>query len=76
MAKEEVIRGGSITRVQRLKKEISKLLVKEEQRWKQRSRALWLQEGETILSISIVEHLIGLEENELTLLKIRVGRCA
>ena len=76
MAKEEVIRGGSITRVQRLKKEISKLLVKEEQRWKQRSRALWLQEGETILSISIVEHLIGLEEIELTLLKIRVGRCA
>ena len=46
VAKEEVIRGGSITRVQRLKKEISKLLVKEEQRWKQRSRALWLQEGD------------------------------
>ena len=46
MAKEEVIKGGSITRVQRLKKEISKLLVKEEQRWKQRSRALWLQEGD------------------------------
>ena len=37
MAEEEAIRGGSISRVQRLKKEISKLLVKKEQMWKQRS---------------------------------------
>ena len=46
MAEEEVIRGGCISRVQRLKKEISKLLVREEQMWKQQSRALWLQEGD------------------------------
>ena len=46
MAEEEAIRGGSISRVQRLKKEISKLLVREEQMWKQQSRALWLQEGD------------------------------
>ena len=30
----------------RLKKEISKLLVREELMWKQRSRSLWLQEGD------------------------------
>ena len=46
LAEEEAIRGGSFPHVQRLKKEISKLLVKEEQMWKQRSRALWLQEGD------------------------------
>ena len=37
VVEEEAIRGGSISRVQRLKKEISKLLVKKEQMWKQRS---------------------------------------
>ena len=46
MAEEEAIRGGSFSRVQRLKLDISKLLVKEEQMWKQRSQALWLQEGD------------------------------
>lgn len=45
-ADEEAIRGGSISWVQRLKKEISILLVREEQMWKQRSRALWLKEGD------------------------------
>ena len=34
LAEEEAIRGGSFSRVQRLKKEISKLLVSEEQMWK------------------------------------------
>lgn len=43
---EAAIRGGSISRVHRLKKEISKLLVCEEQMWRHRSRALWLQEGD------------------------------
>ena len=37
LAEEEAIRVGSFSHVQRLKKEISKLLVKEEQMWKQRS---------------------------------------
>ena len=46
VAEEEAIRGGSFSRVQRLKLDISKLLVKEEQLWKQRSRALWLQKGD------------------------------
>ena len=36
LAEVEAIRGGSFSRVQRLKKEISKLLVSEEQMWKQR----------------------------------------
>ena len=35
VVEEAAIRGGSISRVQRLKKEISKLLVSEEQMWKQ-----------------------------------------
>ena len=42
-AEVEATRGGSIAQVLRLKKEISKLLVREEQMWKQRSRSLWLQ---------------------------------
>ena len=46
IVEEVAIRGGSFSRVQRLKREISKLLVCEEQMWKQRSRALWLQEGD------------------------------
>ena len=32
--------------VLKLKREISDLLVKEEKMWKQRSRSLWLQEGD------------------------------
>ena len=46
LAEAEAIRGGNIARVLRLKKDISTLLVKEEQMWKQRSRSLWLQEGD------------------------------
>ena len=46
VAKEEAISGGSISWVQRLKKEISNLLVREEQMWKQRSQALWLKESD------------------------------
>lgn len=42
----EAIRGRNFAQVLRLKKEISKLLVREEQMWKQRSRSLWLQEGD------------------------------
>ena len=42
-AEVEATRGGSIAQVLRLKKEISKLLVREEQMWNQRSRSLWLQ---------------------------------
>lgn len=45
--KMAAIRSGSLTRVQRLKKEINRLLVKEELMWKQRSRALWLHEGDS-----------------------------
>ena len=46
VVEEEAIRGGSFSCVQRLKKEISKLLVLEKQMWKQRSQTLWLQEGD------------------------------
>ena len=47
MAEADAIRGGGCyARVVRLKKEISKLLVREELMWKQRSRSLWLQEGD------------------------------
>ena len=45
-AEDAAIRGGSLVKVQRLKKEISDLLVKEEKLWRQRSRALWLHEGD------------------------------
>ena len=45
-AEDAGIQGGSLVKVQRLKKEISDLLVKEEKLWRQRSRALWLHEGD------------------------------
>ena len=45
-AEDEAIRGRSINRVTRLKREINDLLSKEEKMWKQRSRALWLHEGD------------------------------
>ena len=45
-AKEAVIRGGTMEGVLKLKKEIKELLVKEEKMWKQRSRDLWLHEGD------------------------------
>ena len=43
---DEAIRGRSINRVTRLKREINDLLSKEEKMWTQRSRALWLHEGD------------------------------
>ena len=43
---EVAIAGGSMNRVLRLKKEINDLLSREEKMWKQRSRALWLHEGD------------------------------
>ena len=46
-AEEVAIVDGSMNRVLRLKKEINDLLSKEEKMWKQRSRALWLHEGDT-----------------------------
>ena len=45
-ADEEAIARRSINRVTRLKREINDLLSKEEKMWKQRSRALWLHEGD------------------------------
>ena len=45
-AEDEAIRGRSINRVTRLKREINDLLSKEEKMWKQRSRVLWLHEGD------------------------------
>ena len=46
LAEVEATRGGCIAWGLRLNKEISKLLVREEQMWKQQSRSLWLQEGD------------------------------
>ena len=48
LKKEEdaAIRGGPMDGVLNLKREISDLLRKEEKMWKQRSRALWLHEGD------------------------------
>ena len=46
-AEEAAIAGRSMNRVLRLKKEINDLLSKEEKMWKQRSRALWLHEGDS-----------------------------
>ena len=43
---EAAIKGGTVEGVLKLKREISDLLVKEEKMWKQRSRALWLHEGD------------------------------
>jgi len=45
-AEDEAIRGRSINKVTWLKREINDLLSKEEKMWKQRSRALWLHEGD------------------------------
>ena len=45
-AEDAAIQGGSLVKVQRLKKEISDLLVKEEKLWRQWSQALWLHEGD------------------------------
>ena len=46
LAEVEATRGGRIAQVLRLNKEISKLLVREEQMWKQQPHFLWLQEGD------------------------------
>ena len=46
LAEVEATRGGNFAQILRLNKEISKLLVREEQMWKQRSRSLWLQEDD------------------------------
>ena len=43
---EMAIRGGSMDGVHRLKWEINGLLIKDEKMWKQRSRVLWLHEGD------------------------------
>ncbi|KAK9984667.1 hypothetical protein SO802_034192 [Lithocarpus litseifolius] len=45
-AEEVAIKGGSMDKVCKLKWEINGLLIKEEKMWKQRSRALWLHEGD------------------------------
>nr|POF14698.1 hypothetical protein CFP56_34182 [Quercus suber] len=43
---EAAIRGGTVEGVLKLKREISDLSGKEEKKWKQRFRALWLHEGD------------------------------
>ena len=68
-AEDEAIRGRSINRVTRLKREINDLLSKEEKMWKQRSRVLWLHEGDKIPNISIVKLLTGITKIELRNLK-------
>lgn len=43
---EVAINGGSTDWLNRVKRELTGLLIKEEQMWKQRSRALWLHKGD------------------------------
>ncbi|XP_050253672.1 uncharacterized protein LOC126699744 [Quercus robur] len=45
-AEDAAIVGKSMSRVFRLKREINDLLSKEEKMWRQRSRTLWLHEGD------------------------------
>uniref|UniRef100_A0A2N9J2G5 Zinc knuckle CX2CX4HX4C domain-containing protein n=1 Tax=Fagus sylvatica TaxID=28930 RepID=A0A2N9J2G5_FAGSY len=45
-AEEEAIKGGSLDRIRKLKAEVNFLLEREERLWRQRSRVMWLSEGD------------------------------
>jgi hypothetical protein len=45
-AEEEAIKGGSLDRIRKLKDEVNFLLEREERLWRQRSRVMWLSEGD------------------------------
>ena len=51
--------------INRLKWEINGLLIKEEKMWKQRFRALWLQEGDQTQNSFTIRPLIDTREIEL-----------
>uniref|UniRef100_A0A2N9HDU2 Reverse transcriptase domain-containing protein n=1 Tax=Fagus sylvatica TaxID=28930 RepID=A0A2N9HDU2_FAGSY len=45
-AEEKAIKGGSLDRIRKLKAEVNFLLEREERLWRQRSRVMWLSEGD------------------------------
>ena len=48
MAEETSVRSGAHQDVNNIKKELNKLLEKEEKMWQQRSRVQWLESGDKI----------------------------
>lgn len=76
VAEEATLQGGSMAWVHRLKKEISKLLVSEEQMWKNDLELYGCKRATITQDTFILGPRISLEEIELIHLKIWVGKYA